>query len=100
MDLFLPRNSFHGRKSLLLMVVTWQKVDWLATGPPAAAHKHRTGCQDARCGATDILEINKKREMFLKAYYWQITTLNSNFLVDRLCGSAHALPCEFVFPAK
>lgn len=46
MDLFLPRNSFHGRKSLLLMVVvTRQNVDWLATGPSAAAHKHRTGCQ-------------------------------------------------------
>lgn len=98
MDLLLPTNSFYGRKSLSLkMVVTWQNGCWLAAGPSATAHKHCTECQQARSGATDVSEINKKREMFLKAYYWEITMLNSNFLVGRLCGSAHALPHEFVF---
>lgn len=83
-----------------MVVVTQQNGCWLAAGPSATAHEHRTECQEARCGATDVSEINKKPEMFLKAYYWEITTLDSNFLVGRLCGSAHALPHEFVFLAK
>lgn len=76
-----------------MVVVTHQNVGWLAP-------KCHTEGQDARWGATDVLEINKRREIFLKANYWQITTLNSHFLVDRSLVSAHALPREFVFPAK
>lgn len=75
------------------MVVTHQNVGWLAP-------KHHTGGQDSRCGATDVLEINRKREIFLKAYYWEITMLNSCFLVDRSRGATQALPREFVFLAK
>lgn len=48
-----------------MVVVTWQNVAFLAD-PPATAHKHHTECQDARCGATDVSKINKKRE-FLKS---------------------------------
>lgn len=85
-----------------MVVATHQSVGWLASR--TCCHHTQTSCktegQDARCGATDVLEIDQKREVFLKAYYWEITMLNSNFLVERLCGSARALPCEFVFLAK
>lgn len=65
-----------------MVVVTQQQVGWLAAGPSATAHKPHTECQDARCGATDVSEINKKRDIFLKAYNWEITMLHSNFLVN------------------
>lgn len=47
------------------------------------------GCtqgQEARCGATDVLERNRRREIFLKAYDWEIATPNVDFLVDRECN--------------
>lgn len=48
-----------------MVVVTWQNVGCLAD-PSAPAHKHHTESQDARCGATDVSKINKKRD-FLKS---------------------------------
>ena len=47
------------------------------------APKGHTQGQEARCGATDVLERNRKREIFLKAYDWEIARLNVDFLVDR-----------------
>ena len=41
-----------------------------------------------------------KREIFLKAYDWEIARLNVDFLVDRSHGAVQELPCEFVFSAK
>lgn len=55
---------------------------------------------NARCGAADVVEVNKQRKFFLKSYYWETTVLNSNFLVERLCGLAHPLPRKFVFLAS
>ena len=62
--------------------------------------KGHTEGQEARCGATDVLATNRKREIFLKAYDWEITMLNVNFLVDRSHGAVQELPCKFVFSAK
>lgn len=62
--------------------------------------KGHTQGQEARCGATDVLERNRRREIFLKAYDWEIATPNVDFLVDRSHGAVQELPCEFVFSAK
>jgi hypothetical protein len=61
---------------------------------------HTNGTQNARQRAANAGEINEQREIFSKAYSWDIAMLNSNFVVERFCGSAHALPHEFVFLAK
>lgn len=79
-----------------MVVAAQQNAGWLASRETSC----RRESQDARCRATDVSEIDKKRELSLKAYYWEITTLNSNFLVERLCGSARALPRECVYLAK
>lgn len=79
-----------------MVVAAQQNEGWLASRETSC----RRDSQDARCRATDVSEIDKKRELSLKAYYWEITMLNSNFLVERLCGSACALPRVFIWPSE